>query len=115
PARARAPAPSPKPGAMAACRNSIANRVALRATRDAARRRKHERRAASAGHDRAVSETAWRDLQAALDEEVQILPDRLRVPFVLCVLEGRGQADVAGQLGWKASTVCTRLSQARHA
>src|SRR5947209_2156315 len=73
----------------------------------------HERQAHRAAEARPVSDAAWRGLQAALDEEVQGLPERLRVPFVLCFLEGRGPAETAGRLGWKVSTVHTRLSQAR--
>jgi hypothetical protein len=60
-----------------------------------------------------VSESAWRYLQAALDEEVQGLPERLRVPFVLCCLEGRSQNDVAAELGCKVSTVSSWLTRAR--
>ncbi|HKB35531.1 MAG TPA: sigma-70 family RNA polymerase sigma factor, partial [Gemmataceae bacterium] len=102
-----------KAEALASWLHGVAYRVAMRAKRDAARRKTHERRAAALSHDGSVPECAWRDLQAALDEEVQALPERLRVPFVLCHLEGQSQADVAQRLGWKVSTVQSRLSQAR--
>src|SRR5437879_5186368 len=47
----------------------VSYRVALRAQRDAARRRKHEARA-EVRKAPADWETAWRELQAVLDEEV---------------------------------------------
>jgi RNA polymerase sigma factor (sigma-70 family) len=93
--------------------HGVAYRVAMKAKRGAARRRAHERQALPAPPARPVSETAWRGLQAALAEEVCGLPDRLRVPFVLCFLEGRGPVETATRLGWKVGTVHTRLSQAR--
>src|SRR5262249_55070171 len=48
---------------------------------------------------------AWRELTAALDEELATLPDGLRSPLVLCYLEGRTQDDAADRLGWGKSTL----------
>ncbi len=102
-----------KTEALGSWLHGVAYRVALKARRSAARRRAHERQAQRAAEAQPVSDAAWRGLQAALDEEVHGLPERLRVPFVLCFLEGRGPAETAGRLGWKVNTVHTRLSQAR--
>src|SRR5262245_58621863 len=102
-----------KPEALPSWLHGVAYRAALKARRSAARRRAHERQAHPPSQATSVSESAWRGLQAALDEEVQGLPDRLRVPFVLCHLQGHGASDVAAELGWKVSTVHSRLSQAR--
>jgi RNA polymerase sigma factor (sigma-70 family) len=102
-----------KSEALASWLHGVAYRVALKARRSAARRRSHEREAPRSEPSQPIGESAWRDLQAALDEEVQGLPERLRGPFVLCCLEGKGPSYAAAELGWKVSTVHTRVSEAR--
>jgi RNA polymerase sigma factor (sigma-70 family) len=97
-----------KSAALASWLHGVAYRVSLKAKRSAARRRAHELQASRVAQTEPIPESAWRDLQAALDEEVQALPERLRGPFVLCYLEGKGPAESADVLGWKAGTVHTR-------
>jgi hypothetical protein len=50
---------------------------------------------------------------AAVHEEVARLPEALRVPFVLCCLEGRTVTEAAGHLGWKVTTLSARLGRAK--
>src|SRR5262245_63914639 len=72
-----------KGDALASWLHGTAHRVALRAKRDAARRRAREAQAKPAGEVPHSSTEAWRELQAALDQEIQTLPQRLRAVFVL--------------------------------
>lgn len=48
-----------------------------------------------------------------LDEEIGALPDHLRVPVVLCELDGLSRKGVATRLGIPEGTVSSRLAKAR--
>ncbi|HYH66018.1 MAG TPA: sigma-70 family RNA polymerase sigma factor, partial [Urbifossiella sp.] len=58
---------------------------------------------------------AWEtaEVRAAVDAEVAGLPEKLRAVAVLCLLEGRTNAEAAGVLGIPAGTVDSRLHAAR--
>src|SRR5271166_1944012 len=76
--------------------HKVAYRIAIRASADAARRRALERRAAA--EVAAVEYTRdplEDDLRPALHEEVARLPAKLRLPVVLCYLEGLTHAQAA--------------------
>ena len=55
----------------------------------------------------------WADIQPVLDLELAALPDHLRLPVVLCDLEGRTQRDAAKQLKVPPATLANRLAAAR--
>jgi RNA polymerase sigma factor (sigma-70 family) len=92
------------------------HRVALNLCRTArtamARRQVHERQAArrTQAADAEVALCDWRPL---LHEEVDRLPDKYRLPVVLCYFEEKSHAEAAGQLGWPLGTVKGRLARAR--
>jgi RNA polymerase sigma factor (sigma-70 family) len=53
------------------------------------------------------------DLRPVLDEEIRRLPEKYRVPVVLCYLEGRTTQEAAQVVGCARGTICSRLSWAR--
>jgi RNA polymerase sigma factor (sigma-70 family) len=91
----------------------VACRVALKARAQAARRRKHEGRAANGAEPRSAPEAAWDDVRPILDEEVSRLPDKYRRPVVLCYFEGKTYREAARLLGLPAGTASVRLARAR--
>jgi RNA polymerase sigma factor (sigma-70 family) len=54
-----------------------------------------------------------RELLALLDEEIARLPERYRLPLVLCLLEGRTIEEAARQLGWSVGSLRGRLTRGR--
>jgi RNA polymerase sigma factor (sigma-70 family) len=91
----------------------VAYRAAVKARHRAASRQKHERQAGGRASPDPLAEVTGRELLAALDEELQRLPEHLRTPLVLCYLQGRTRDEAAGQLGWSLGTLKRRLEQGR--
>ncbi len=89
----------------------VAHRVATRARSSAARRREHERRAAATRPTLFSERDDWEDLVALLHEEIDRLPERYRVPVVLCDLQGLTHEKAARNLGWPVGTVKSRLAR----
>jgi RNA polymerase sigma factor (sigma-70 family) len=104
------------PESLPAWLHGVAFRVAAKARQAARRRARRERTAAVPDrHAGAVPDSAWDRALAAVHEEVARLPEALRVPFVLCALEGRTVTEAAGHLGWKVTTLSARLGRAKDA
>jgi RNA polymerase sigma factor (sigma-70 family) len=94
----------------------VASRAALAA-------RQARRRAARAAHtscpprpedaEDPAGAAAGRELARLLDDEIARLPERFRLPFILCELGGRSRAEAAAELNCPVGTVESRLHRAR--
>ena len=114
----RIPRPARKAGSLrvrdslAPWLHQVACRVAWCARASAARRRRHERRAAELA-DPSARDPGADDLGPLIHEEIDRLPGRYRAPIVLCFLEGLTREQAAGQLRWPLGTLQSRLARGR--
>jgi RNA polymerase sigma factor (sigma-70 family) len=92
--------------------HGVAFHAAANMKRNLARRRAHERLAIGQ-HTAGAAAESWRDEWYILDEELQRLPERLKMPLVLCYLQGKTQDEAARELGWSTSTLRGRLNRGR--
>jgi RNA polymerase sigma factor (sigma-70 family) len=98
--------------------HEVAHRIAIKARASAARRRTLEREGVAMSPAAFESNTqdeaaAWKELRPVLHAEVEMLPDRYRIPVILSYLEGKTNEEVAKLLRWPVGTVKGRLSRAR--
>jgi RNA polymerase sigma factor (sigma-70 family) len=91
----------------------VAYHAAMKARARGARRAECEQRAEPRPAADPLAELSGRELLAMLDEELQRLPERLRVPLVLCYLEGRTRDEAARELRWSLGTLKRRLERGR--
>jgi RNA polymerase sigma factor (sigma-70 family) len=59
------------------------------------------------------NEEVWSQMQSLVDTELSRLPDKYRVPIVLCDLEGKTIREAVHHLGWPQGTVASRLTRGR--
>ncbi|MBX9584497.1 MAG: sigma-70 family RNA polymerase sigma factor [Gemmataceae bacterium] len=92
----------------------VARRVSSRARRQAERRARWEAPlTADVAGPPLPCPAEGREELAVLDEEVARLPERFRLPVLLCYLGGRTTEDAARVLGCPRGTVLSRLATAR--
>src|SRR5262245_35398927 len=77
----------------------VAYRTAQRARSRKGLRQQHERQAA-AMQTKAESDAAWHELRQVLDDELMYLPEKYRMPLLLCYLHGKTREEAAHELGW---------------
>jgi RNA polymerase sigma factor (sigma-70 family) len=91
----------------------VAYRVALQAQAKGSRRRAREKQVSNMPHPTTPAPEPAGELGALLDLELSRLPEKYRVPVVLCDLEGRPRRAAARQMGVPEGTLSSRLAAAR--
>jgi len=86
--------------------------VATRRSIDLIRRAEVRRRKMkeSATLDKQQKDPKWEEVSPYLDEVIEELPERFRIPLVRYYLEGTGQDDIAIELGVHRATISRRIS-----
>ncbi len=108
----RAAAVTPR-GQLANWLFGVAYRTALKARGGLFKRRSREKQVLAMPDLAASPVELWADIQPILDAELAALPDKLRLPVVLCDLEGLTQREAARQLKLPPATLANRLAAAR--
>jgi RNA polymerase sigma factor (sigma-70 family) len=93
--------------------HEVALRVAQKARGAAARSRSLERQVANVSAVISSTDVDRYELHTVLDQELSRLPDKYRLPLVLCYLEGKTNDEAAQLLGWTKGGVSGQLARAR--
>jgi RNA polymerase sigma factor (sigma-70 family) len=91
----------------------VAYRTAMKSRGMRVKRQAKEKQVAELSRVQAPAGNSCEDLLMQLDHELNRLPDRYRVPIVLCELEGRSRREAARMLGIPEGTLSSRLAQAK--
>jgi RNA polymerase sigma factor (sigma-70 family) len=95
----------------------VASRVAFRARDRRATRARREQplgeQPVSGADPEPLDWLAGEELRPLLDREINRLPEKYRVAFMLCHLEGKTNEEAAHLLGCPRGTILSRLSRAR--
>ncbi len=100
------------PAALGGWLYRVAYRTALEARARISRRRAREQQV-NAMPQTVEPEDCWRELLPLVDRELNHLPEKYRVPLVLCELQGRTRKEVARTLGLPEGTLSWRLAHAK--
>jgi RNA polymerase sigma factor (sigma-70 family) len=105
-----------RPEALSAWLHGVARRAALKARSAKTRHFRDTEplvRPAADPRPDPLADLSVRELLVIIDEELERLPERYRLPLILCGLEGRSLEEAARQLGWTRGSVKGRLERGR--
>jgi RNA polymerase sigma factor (sigma-70 family) len=101
-----------RPELLAGWLYGVAYRIAVRSRKRLGRCAFHEMRSDVEDHSAPLTSTDA-DLRALLDAEMQRLPEKYRLPIVLCYLEGYSNEEAARTLGLPKGTIQSRIARGR--
>ena len=79
----------------------VAYRAALRSRTAAYRKNSREKTMSMPPEPVTMDESVWEDWLPLLDQELNALPQKYRLPIVLCDLQGKTRKEAAANLGWR--------------
>src|SRR5688572_14848779 len=88
-----------KQHSLSAFLHGVALRLTRKASASAARAARDAERTPTEPPAPAI-EASWREVRQILDDELARLPERYRLPLILCYLEGRSREEAAVELGY---------------
>jgi RNA polymerase sigma factor (sigma-70 family) len=95
--------------------HKAAVRAAGAVRRSDARRRRRELRAQPTPATQPPADPTWSEVREAIDAELARLPEKYRLPLLLCYLEGLTYSDAAARLGCPLGALRGRLERGRQA
>ncbi|HVS38126.1 MAG TPA: sigma-70 family RNA polymerase sigma factor [Gemmataceae bacterium] len=101
------------PAQLGAWLYGVAYRTARKARAAADRLRGRERQVKTMPQPAVEAEDQWQEIAPLLDQELSRLPDKYRIPIILCDLEGGARKEVAQRLGVPEGTLSSRLATGR--
>jgi RNA polymerase sigma factor (sigma-70 family) len=93
--------------------HGVALRTALKSKAMAAKRYRREKAVAEMPEPEAAPPDQGQDLHPRIDQALNHLPAKYRLPILLCDLEGKAIKEAAQQLGWPQGTLAGRLARGR--
>lgn len=102
-----------KPASLASWLHGVACRVAKRARMQSLRQQTRPDASIELKATSPIAEAASQEAVGLIHDEIRSLPERFRLPVILCCLEGETLETVAARLGWTAGSVRGRLERGR--
>lgn len=91
--------------------HGVALRIARKAKTASSRRRAHESNVPKRVSPDALDELTVKEARCLIEEELEGLPEKFRIPLIECNLLGRKHALVARQLGYSLKILARRLER----